>query len=34
MIATGAKVTAQDVPAARGVPMDEVLGPPKIEKSA
>lgn len=34
MIATGAKVTAQDVPAARAVPMDEVLGPPKIEKSA
>jgi mannose/fructose/N-acetylgalactosamine-specific phosphotransferase system component IIB len=35
MIATGAKVTAQDVPAARAIPMDEVLGrPPGIEKSA
>jgi PTS system mannose-specific IIB component/fructoselysine and glucoselysine-specific PTS system IIB component len=35
IIAAGVKVTAQDVPAARAVPMDEVLGPPpKAEKSA
>lgn len=35
IIATGVKVTAQDVPAARAVPMDEVLGvKPGIEKSA
>ena len=35
MIATGVKVTAQDVPAARAVPMDEVLGvKPGIEKTA
>ena len=35
MIAAGVKVTAQDVPAARAVPMDEVLGvKPGIEKSA
>jgi mannose/fructose/N-acetylgalactosamine-specific phosphotransferase system component IIB len=35
IIAGGAKVTAQDVPAARAVPMDEVLRQgPDIEKSA
>ncbi|HEY3257223.1 MAG TPA: PTS sugar transporter subunit IIB [Gemmatimonadaceae bacterium] len=34
-IAGGVKVTAQDVPAARPVPMEEVLGmPPRAEKSA
>jgi mannose/fructose/N-acetylgalactosamine-specific phosphotransferase system component IIB len=35
IIAAGVKVTAQDVPAARAVPMDEVLSvKPGIEKSA
>jgi len=35
IIGSGVKVTAQDVPAARAVPMDEVLRPsPDIEKSA
>jgi len=35
IIAGGVKVTAQDVPAARAVPMDEVLRPrPDIEKTA
>jgi mannose/fructose/N-acetylgalactosamine-specific phosphotransferase system component IIB len=35
MIAAGVRVTAQDVPAARAVPMDEVLrAAPHIEKSA
>lgn len=35
MIAGGVKVTAQDVPAARAVPMDEVLGvTPGAERSA
>ena len=35
IIADGVKVTAQDVPAARAVPMDEVLGASSgIEKSA
>ncbi len=35
IIASGVKVTAQDVPAARAVPMDEVLrASPDIEKSA
>jgi mannose/fructose/N-acetylgalactosamine-specific phosphotransferase system component IIB len=35
IIAAGVKVTAQDVPAARAVPMDEVLrGSPDVEKSA
>lgn len=35
IIAAGAKVTAQDVPAARAVPMDEVLGAsPGLEQSA
>jgi len=35
LIAGGVKVTAQDVPAARGVPMEEVLGvSPGAEKSA
>lgn len=35
MIASGVRVTAQDVPAARPVPMEEVLkAPPSVEKSA
>jgi mannose/fructose/N-acetylgalactosamine-specific phosphotransferase system component IIB len=35
IIGAGVRVTAQDVPAARAVPMDEVLrGSPDIEKSA
>lgn len=35
VIARGVKVSAQDVPAARPVPLEEVLGPsPNVEKSA
>jgi PTS system mannose-specific IIB component/fructoselysine and glucoselysine-specific PTS system IIB component len=33
IIASGVRVTAQDVPAARPVPMEEILAPSVAEKS-